>query len=383
MRCLACGHEVPEGVFCTLCGAQQRVVARAADRRRRAGRFAANPDEHVAQPGVMSALFPHLGHDQVNEFRWALIGGVIVLFMLYVVGLITAALIAAAFLVPVLYVLYLYEVRVYRDAPVPVFGFTLGAGAVLGVVVSVLANVVLGPALPAGSPLGTAVALGPLLLAGVVLPIVEEALKPLPALVLRRRPDFDETIDGLVFGVAAGLGFALAQTVVQFSQVLTSLDVRTDPANWLFPLLTAALLLPLMHGSATGAITAAVWRMGRGHRGPLEVGAIIVAVVGHVAFTAGSMLLLAAGQGQSVVIVWQSLTVGALVIYVRYLLHGALLDEAASLGFARTVCPNCRREIQAAGFCPSCGLALTAVPGNVRRSREPLAGAPPSGQPSS
>ena len=42
-----------------------------------------------------------------------------------------AVLLVAAILVPLLYVLYLYEVRTYRDAPVPVFGMTLGAGVVL------------------------------------------------------------------------------------------------------------------------------------------------------------------------------------------------------------------------------------------------------------
>jgi RsiW-degrading membrane proteinase PrsW (M82 family) len=344
MRCFACGREVPEGVFCTRCGADQDATGGSADPRRRRGRFAANPDEHVAQPGVMSALFPHLDHDEVNEFRWALVAGIVVLLVLYLAGLITAAILGAAVLVPLLYVLYLYEVRVYRDAPVPVLGLTMGAGIVLGVVVSLVARVLQGPLQVTGTgPLDSGIDIGPFLLTGLLLPIVQETVKPLPALLLRRRPDFDQTIDGLVFGVAAGLGFALAQTVVQFSQVVTSLDFRTDPANWLFPLISAAIFLPLLHGSTTGAITAAVWRFGRHHTGALEIGAIVAAIV-----------------------------VGGIVIYVRYLLHDALLDEAASMGLAVTVCMSCHQRVTAAGFCPSCGMALNAVPDSVRRAREAL-----------
>lgn len=373
MRCHSCSEEVPEGVFCTRCGADQDATGGPGDPGQRRGRFAAHPDEHVSHPGVMTALFPHLDHDKVNEFRWALIAGIGILLLLYAAGLITAALLVAAFLVPVLYVMYLYEVRVYRDAPATVLGFTIGGGIVLGVVVTVVLNALQGPLrLTVAAPLDTGLDVAPLLLTGVLIPVVQEVLKPLPALLLRRNSEFSETIDGLVFGVAAGLGFGLAQTIVQFSQVLTSLDVRTDPANWLFPLLSAALFLPLLHGSTTGAIVAAVWRFGRQHRGPLEIGAIVAAIVAHVAFILGSQLILAAGHGRPLVLVWQALVVGALIIYVRYLLHDALLDEAANLGFANTVCPNCHQRVTAAGFCPSCGMALSAVPDSVRRAREPL-----------
>ena len=67
------------------------------------------------------------------------------------------------------------------------------------------------------------------------------------------------------------------------------------------------------------------------------------------------------------------LVVGSLLIYIRYLLHFSLLEEAANMGFAETVCPNCHMHIVASGFCPNCGMALSAVPGSVRRSRRPRA----------
>ena len=61
------------------------------------------------------------------------------------------------------------------------------------------------------------------------------------------------------------------------------------------------------------------------------------------------------------------------LIYVRYLLHHALLEEAAHMGFAETVCPNCHMHIVASGFCPNCGMALTAAPTSVKRARKPVA----------
>lgn len=367
MRCASCGDEVPEGVYCTRCGADQNATGQSPDAGRRRGRFAAQPDEHVAQPSVITTLFPHLDHDEVNEFRWALFAGLALLVMLYVAGLITAALLVAAFLVPILYLLYLYEVRVYRDAPLSVMGFTLGGGVVLGVVVSVTVAALRGP-LPVvdASPLGTTIDLPLLLLTAVALPVLLEVLKPLPALLLRRRSEFGSTIDGLVFGVAAGLGFALGQTIIGFSQVLTSLDVRTDPANWIFPLITVAVLHPLMHGSSTGAITAAIWRYQREHRGTLELGAVVVALAAQLAFSLGGQLIIGLGSSPVLLLAWQAVVTGALLIYVRYLLHRALLDEAAGMGFTLTTCPNCHRQVTAAGFCPSCGLALSAVSSHAR-----------------
>ena len=64
---------------------------------------------------------------------------------------------------------------------------------------------------------------------------------------------------------------------------------------------------------------------------------------------------------------------GGVLIYVRYVLHHALLEEAANMGFAETVCPNCHMNIVASGFCPNCGMALTAAPASVKRARKPRA----------
>src|SRR5438046_10719937 len=98
-----------------------------------------------------------------------------------------------------------------------------------------------------------------------------------------------------------------------------------------------------------------------------------MAVVAHVAFALGTLHLKDMAAAQLFVLVWQAVVVGALLIYVRYLLHHALLEEAAHMGFAETVCPNCHMHIVASGFCPNCGVALTAAPMAVKRARKPRA----------
>ena len=49
--------------------------------------------------------------------------------VLVATGLIVAALLASIFLVPTLYIVYLYEAQVYRDEPAVVLGATLSAAS--------------------------------------------------------------------------------------------------------------------------------------------------------------------------------------------------------------------------------------------------------------
>lgn len=374
MRCDHCANDVPDGAFCTRCGAHQGTTGEiaGASQRTRTYRYAAHPSEHVVQPSVFTTIFPHLGHQKVHEFRWAFAVGLAGIAILYIAGLITAAILVAAFLVPVLYLIYLYEAQVYRDEPATVLGFTIGGGAVIGLVLTIVERLVYNPYANIGNPLrGTGLSLGALLFVGLLVPVVQEVLKPLPAVLLPNRSDFPETVDGLVFGIAAGLGFSLAESLVTFSSALANLPAHLAPGNWIFDLATLAVFQPLMQGSAAGIVVAAIWRYRRGRLGRREVGGVVTAVAAHVAFAMGTQLLKDAQASQLFVLVWQAAIVGGLLIYVRYLLHHALLEEAAHMGFAETVCPNCHMHIVASGFCPNCGVALTAAPTAVKRARKP------------
>src|SRR5947207_1137270 len=70
MRCDHCAHDVPDGVFCTRCGAHQGTTEEFGNAKLREHRYAAHPGEHVAQPSCITTLSPHLGHRKLHELRW-------------------------------------------------------------------------------------------------------------------------------------------------------------------------------------------------------------------------------------------------------------------------------------------------------------------------
>ena len=356
MTCEHCGRQVPDAVFCTACGAHQGTTGQSGDPQLRHQHYAAHPGEHVGQPAVFSTIFPHLGHSRIHEFRYAFFAALGVLILLVGTGLVVAALLGAIFLIPILYLVYLYEARVYRDEPATVLGFTLGGGVIFGLVVSIVADKVLqgtGKSTTAGQIVGLT----------VILPIVQIIFMVLPALLLRGRPAFPETIDGFAFGVASGLGFSVAEGLVRFSSVFTDQGLQTDSANWIAPLIGVAVLIPLLHGSASGVVTASLWRTDRaGHARFLGVAGVPLAVVLSVVFYLVGELMQNNGVAALVVLAFQVLPVGALLIFARYLMHHALLEEAADMGFRAAVCPHCHRHVVAAGFCPNCGVALAAGP---------------------
>jgi RsiW-degrading membrane proteinase PrsW (M82 family) len=378
VRCDHCSHDVPDGVFCTRCGAHQGTSDEIGNAKTREHRYAAHPGEHVAQPSVFTTLFPHLGHHKIHEFRWAFIAGLAGILVLDLAGLITAAILVSAFLVPVLYLIYLYEAQVYRDEPAIVLGFTIGGGIVAGILLTVFEGIIYNPLQYNGNPFSTAgINVGGLLIVGLLLPVVQEVVKPLPAIFLPNRKDFPETVDGLVFGVAAGLGFSLAQTLIGFSSVLTSLPAHTAPGNWIYDLTSLAVFQPLLQASATGMIVATIWRYRRGRLGGRELGGVAMAVIAHIAFSGGTELMRDTAVNSLIILIWQAAIVGAVLIYIRYLLHHALLEEAAHMGYAETICPSCHMHIVASGFCPNCGMALTAAPNAVKRGRRPRVEAVP------
>ena len=136
VTCRHCGARVPAGVFCGNCG--EHLEGNAA--RGRSSSYAAAPDEHVTRSSVITTLFPHLPHRQVHVFREVLVGGVGVVLLLAALRFVAPATLVSVLLLPVLYLLYLYESEVYEDEPVQVLLLTVVAGGVLGFLYFVIAN---------------------------------------------------------------------------------------------------------------------------------------------------------------------------------------------------------------------------------------------------
>src|SRR5689334_1561938 len=129
---------VPALDYCVRCGdpLDDEKRQRAALTGRRPN-FAAQPDEHALGVHMLSTLFPQLPRADMATFRTVLVIGLIAIIGLAALGLFPLALVAAALLVPLMLVLYIWDVDVYEDEPLRVMAFTAAWGILGGIVVGV------------------------------------------------------------------------------------------------------------------------------------------------------------------------------------------------------------------------------------------------------
>jgi len=360
MSCPHCGSTVPVCEFCGHCGAHLRTAD--VDRRHA---FAALPSEPVLHFNLISTLFPHLPHRRGGPFRWALIAGGLFVVILAALHLFAPATAAAAFLLPVLYLLYLYEVEVYADEPWLLVGATMLAGAVLGYAFTELAGGAASRIDLAGDS-GTGFALR-----AVASPLVGQALMlagPLFLFFFRSR--YREPLDGLTFGAASALGFSLASELAALWPLITGPLVGSgDPVDWALRLLRLGVLVSLVNASTTALITASIW-LHRYDRRRSER-AREVSVLATVAVAFGTQLVLGALTFAIPdlivqVLVWALATI-ALMLYVRQVIHQALLSEGVAHEIGPdSQCPECHHIVPTMLFCPNCGAARAAAPRSTR-----------------
>src|SRR5436190_83512 len=126
MTCPNCRHEVPQTQFCVRCG--EPLENQGSPYPLEGRGYAASPSEQWYLPRIVSSLFPHLPRSDMGSFRVGLLAGVVVIVTLCAFGLFPLALIVAAGLVPFLTVLYLWDVDLYEDEPLPMLGLTITWG---------------------------------------------------------------------------------------------------------------------------------------------------------------------------------------------------------------------------------------------------------------
>jgi RsiW-degrading membrane proteinase PrsW (M82 family)/RNA polymerase subunit RPABC4/transcription elongation factor Spt4 len=356
MTCPHCRSVVPAGDFCGHCGAH--LVS---ESKRRTHSFAASPTEQVAHLAIVTTLFPHLPHRRGAPFRLALVAGGATVLLLAALHLFAPATVAAVCVLPLLYLVYLYEVEIYETEPWVVIGATMVVGAILGIAF----NSVLGGSL--SQRLMTADQGSALVLAAIVIPIVSQALMltgPLFLFQLRRR--FREPLDGLTFGAASALGFTLASSLAAFWPLLAGPMVASGSTlDWALRLTRVGLLTMLVNACTTSLATAAIWlhrydrrRAGRPWRttvpAALGVAFVTQVVLGSLVFFLHDLIL------QVLVLV---LAAAALLLYVRLVIHDALLVEGAEHDIGPdSMCPECHRIVPTMAFCPACGAARSAAP---------------------
>ncbi|HEX6122672.1 MAG TPA: PrsW family glutamic-type intramembrane protease [Ktedonobacterales bacterium] len=371
MHCPHCGREAPDGRFCGSCGAPLTGTVPRDPRRRRA--YAANPHEHVYHPGVVTTFFPHLNLQRTHLMRWILLGGAFIIFLLGLARYVPIAFIAAALFVPILYLFYFYDAEIYEGEPLRVLASTFLIGAILGALLNLgMYRTLLSLAytLPGEAPSQTF-----LLVSGVIMPVAALALSLVgPLILFFARPRFNEVLDGLAFGVASGLGFAAAQSIVLAWQLITGplQEPGGDAASWALPTIKTAILLPLLYAAAAGLICAVLWlrrdplptRGSLGWLASLPV-AVVLAIVAVIVPALGTTLW----GNQLTTLLWYGATLVVMILIVRHVLHVGLVEKAHELGHGSTLtCPHCHHPAPDVPFCPTCGMALRSTAKRARRS---------------
>ena len=369
MPCPNCGQQTLGGHYCPHCGTHL-VDETPARGHRRAHAFAANPHESVYHPAIVSTFFPHLAPHRTQQVRWILLLGVGIIFLFGLARYVPIAIVAAALLIPLLYLAYFYDVAIYEDEPIWVLGATFLLGAILGAGASLYFY----PLIVKYERIGLAPETTFIWLTGVIVPIVGQLLMlvgPLMLFFTRRR--FNEVLDGLSFGVASGLGYAAAQSIVYSWLLIVGRFQQTGPAtSWALPTLRISVLVPLLYAATTGLICAVLWlrRDPQSPTKPLGVlaslpVAVLIALVAQVVPALGNDLV----GGLIIALLWYGATLLVMLLLVRHVLHIALTAKARELGHGGMLrCPQCHHEVPDVPFCPNCGLAMRSTAKRARRA---------------
>jgi hypothetical protein len=314
---------------------------------------------------VVSSLFPQLSGRSRAPFRvaFALIVGA--LLIVAVAGLEAPVIAISALAIPLLFLVYVYEIdplEIRFALPTTIIFLV---GAALGVGWGLL----LGPLaadslLPAYSP---TLLTGGVLVSAVAVPVVGQLLMALPVAVARLfRPDHSEALDGFTAGAAGALGLTLAATLTELTPLLRSGNMV--PGSSVTAVVTQAVVrgisVPLVAAATTGYLGAALWA--RRRRGPAAGGLWLtspwVALAFGLAVAAGLGFADDAGLPDAALLVIHLAAAALALLALRVGLHHVLLHEQRDVRIGPPrVCPHCFRVVPAMPFCPMCGVAEQAT----------------------
>jgi hypothetical protein len=365
--------------FCHVCGQDQRTADAA---RRRS--FAARPDEPVASFALVSSIMPRGAGQRPQTYRAALTIALVVALVAAIFGALPIAVLVAAFAIPIVYIVYLYDVNLWEDEPVLVTGLAFALTGVLAAVFTALWTFLRGTP-PYATPtldgsLSIAPSVGAFLLVALVVPLVGEAIRQLGPVLLARRPEFDDLMDGLTFGVVSGVAYACFDTLVRHWDLLTSGRQPADPGLWVSLIFLEGFVKPLIFGTATGIACAEFSGLGRGYDGftPRYYRGLAEAVGANIAYQAGTYLFAFVGDQTLAVLLsigWGLILLGILILRIRSVLHVGLMEAALERAARSSAdeptepqfCAQCELPLLPhAAFCAACGTAVRVQPKALR-----------------
>ena len=328
--------------------------------------FAAHPGEPARALRLFSTLFPHLPQAGYDSFRHAFALGIAVVAVLVIAGLYSLALVGAAILVPVLFVLYFIEVDLYERAPLTIIAATLVWGALVGLLLGYAARLA---TTSAGGDATSNLAAG--VPGAVGLALAGAALAALAPLSLIRHRAFNDVLDGATFGAIAGAVYASSTAVVRAADLLRAgLRPGGDPLPWLVRLATLGAAEPILVAATVGSVCAAFWLRYRAPvrdrtaLGRLGVPAIaVLAGVALLAVAAAARVLLDLTGG----LLTTTVAAGLGLVWLRATIHVGLLEEANEADVGPPIrCANCGHLTPGHTFCGWCGVSLQAQPKSAR-----------------
>lgn len=191
--------------------------------------------------------------------------------------MVLGASILAAGLPTAFYVLLIWWLDRYEKEPLGLLGVAFLWGAVPGIVISLLAELVL--KVPISTlPAATANTLQ----IGLVAPVVEEVAKALAlfGLFLAYRREFDDVLDGIVYGAVVGAGFALSENVLYFVDGFYD----SGAAGWGVMVFLRAIVFGLNHAFFTSITGAGLGLIRHAHSLLQRAGVPLLALVGAITF---------------------------------------------------------------------------------------------------
>ncbi len=206
-----------------------------------------------------------------QTYRIALTIALVVALIAAIFGAMPIAVLVAAFAIPIVYIVYIYDMNLWEDEPIPVTGLAFALTGVLTIGFTILWTFLRGP-VPFGtqtyeSGLSAAPTVGTFLLVAVVVPIVGEAIRQVGPVLLASRPEFDDLMDGLTFGVVSGVSYSCFDTIVRHWDLVTGGLQGQDPGLWVSLIFLEGFVKPLIIGTATGIACAEFSGLGRGYDG--------------------------------------------------------------------------------------------------------------------